>query len=151
MVKGKETPIPETQGDPCKPLNKLGVEIRAGLPVIPKNPDIRYIFLSPPKFTLGTTVPEPVYIQLLDHPGAISKFFEDAISAFDGDLDALLSAAAVFSAERKEARKDTPIRNAVGRVSKPLHLWRDGSHEWFPATIWTRHQMLLAMVDIIIS
>jgi hypothetical protein len=122
MVKGKDAPVSGAQGDPCKPLSKQGVEIKAGLPVIPKNPDIRYIFVSPPKFTVGTTVPEPVYMQLLDYPGAISKFFEQAISDFDGDIDALLSAAAVFAVERKQARKDTPIRNAVGRVSKAADM-----------------------------
>lgn len=122
MVKGKDAPIPPMQADPCKPLGKPGVVIKAGLPDVPKNTDIRYVFVSPPKFTVGTTVPEPVYMQLLDYPGAISKCFEDAISSFDGDLDALVSAAAEFSAQRKLARKDTAIRNAVGRVSKAAEM-----------------------------
>jgi hypothetical protein len=118
MVKGKDTAIPGEKSAPCLPLGKPEIVITEGLPDIPKNKDIRYAFVSPPKFTVGTTVPEPIYMELLDYPGAISKFFEDAITAFDGDLDALVSAASEFFAERKLARKDTAIRNAVGRVSQ---------------------------------
>jgi len=118
VVKGKDTLSRGIQTSPCKPLDKPGMAIKVGLPEIPKNTDIRYIFVSPPKFTIGTTVPEPVYMVLLDYPGAISRFFEDAIFGFNGDLDSLVNAAALFFAERKKARKDVPIRNAVGRVSE---------------------------------
>lgn len=108
-----------------------------GLPVAPCNPDqavpppsslvsgdlgdLRYIFVSPPKFVVGTTVPDPVYFQLLDYPGGISGFYEDAIAKFDGDTEALLRAAALFSDVRKRSRQTTAIRSANGRVSKGAH------------------------------
>lgn len=83
--------------------------------------DIRYIFVSPPKFVVGTTVPDPVYFRLLDYPGGISGFYEDAIAKFDGDTEALLRAAALFSVERKQSRQTTAIRSANGRVSRGAH------------------------------
>jgi len=80
--------------------------------------DLRYLFVSPPKFVVGTTVPDPVYFQLLDYPGGISKFYEDAIGKFDGDLEALMRASAVFCDNRKRSRQTVPIRSANGRISE---------------------------------
>jgi hypothetical protein len=70
---------------------------------------------------MGTTVPDGVYFQLLDYPGGISGFYEDAVAKFDGDTEALLRAAALFSEIRKQARNTTAIRSANGRVSKGAH------------------------------
>jgi hypothetical protein len=105
----------------------------SGLPTAPCDPhppkiltdsdgrDLRYIFVSPPKFVVGTTVPDPIYFQLLDYPGGISGFYEDAVAKFDGDVEALLRAAVLFSEIRKRARNTTAIRSANGRVSKGAH------------------------------
>ena len=82
--------------------------------------DLRYIFVSPPKYVVGTTVAEPLYFQLLDYPGGMSQFFEDAVTSFIGAPKELAQAAAQFGIERKRARQDTPIRTANGRVSKPV-------------------------------
>lgn len=83
--------------------------------------DLRYIFVSPPKFLVGTTVPESFYFRLLDYPGGISQFYEDAIRKFDGDLEALLKASAAFNQFRRQSRPTTPIRSANGRVSQETH------------------------------
>lgn len=116
----KKTPAvpPGLPAAPCAPKqaalptqNLVGADER----------DIRYIFVSPPKFVVGTTVPDPVYFQLLDYPGGISGFYEDAIAKFDGDTEALLRAAALFSDKRKRSRQTTAIRSANGRVSKGAH------------------------------
>jgi hypothetical protein len=70
---------------------------------------------------VGTTVPDPVYFQLLDYPGGISGFYEDAVAKFDGDLESLLRASAQFSEARKRSRQQIPIRSANGRVSAKAH------------------------------
>jgi hypothetical protein len=70
---------------------------------------------------VGTTVPDPVYFKLLDHPGGISGFYEGTIAMFNGDMEALLRAASTFSEERKQARNTIAIRSANGRISKPTH------------------------------
>jgi hypothetical protein len=118
-------------------VTKKPSTVPPGLPAVPCNPDqaapptqnlvgtdgrdLRYIFVSPPKFVVGTTVPDPVYFHLLDYPGGISGFYEDAIAKFDGDTEALLRAAALFSDERKRSRQTTAIRSANGRVSRGAH------------------------------
>lgn len=106
--------LPATQ---CKKESPRRLMVFEPLPEDGK-PDIRYVFVSPPKFVIGTTVPEPVYYNLLDYPGGISKFYEEALARFDGDLDALLRAAAQLVEERKRARHESGIRNVNGRVSK---------------------------------
>lgn len=83
--------------------------------------DLRYIFVSPPKYVVGTTVPDPVYFQLLDHPGGISAFYEEALMKFSGSMEELLNAAVHFSAERKLSRQTNAIRSANGRISKAAH------------------------------
>jgi hypothetical protein len=114
-------------------VTKKSSATKSGLPADPCNPkspqsligadgrDLRYIFISPPKFVVGTTVPDPVYFQLLDYPGGISGFYEDAVAKFDDDTEALLRAAVLFSEIRKQARNTTAIRSANGRVSKSSH------------------------------
>ncbi len=115
-------------------VTKKSPTLPPGLPAAPCNPDqaaqtnqpligadgrdLRYIFVSPPKFVVGTTVPDPVYLQLLDYPGGISAFYEDAIAKFDGNTEALLRASAQFCDTRKQSRQSTAIRSANGRVTK---------------------------------
>ena len=65
---------------------------------------------------VGTTVPESIYFQMQKHPGSISGFYEDAVTAFDGDLTALVGAAVQFVKQRKLRAGVDPLRNANGRV-----------------------------------
>ena len=74
--------------------------------------------VRPPKFPVGTTVPERVYFEISSHRPGISQFIEEAITTFDGDMRTLLEAAAQISAERKSARFDTGVRSISGRVPK---------------------------------
>jgi hypothetical protein len=83
--------------------------------------DIRYIFVQPPKFLVGTTVSDAIYYRLLDYEGGISKFIEDALASFDGNLDALLTAAVQLAEDRKRSSKVAGIRTANGRVSKAAY------------------------------
>jgi len=72
----------------------------------------------PPKFPVGTTVPERVYRAIHSSGSGISQFIEDAITGFNGDMRALINAAGQLDAERKSARFDTGVRSISGRVSK---------------------------------
>ena len=74
--------------------------------------------IRPPKFPVGTTVPERVYLEILSYRPGISQFIEDAITGFNGDIRTLVEAAAQISAERKTARFDTGVRSISGRVPK---------------------------------
>ncbi|MDR3572307.1 MAG: hypothetical protein P4L50_00460 [Anaerolineaceae bacterium] len=80
--------------------------------------DLRNIFVRPPKFPVGTTVPERVYLEILEYGPGISQFIEDAITSFNGDMRALVEAVDRFNKERKAARLDTGIRSISGRVPK---------------------------------
>jgi hypothetical protein len=55
---------------------------------------------------------------MLDFPGGVSAFYEHALGSFNGDLAALLDAAAQFAEYRKRARQTIAIRSANGRISK---------------------------------
>lgn len=114
MTKKSPASAPSAPPAPSNPLP----------PSAPSNSDVadlRYIFVSPPKFVVGTTVPDPVYFQLLDYPGGVSRFYEDALSKFDGDTDTLLRAAAQFAQDRKQSRQTTAVRSANGRVSEDAY------------------------------
>jgi hypothetical protein len=80
--------------------------------------DLRDIFVSPPKFPVGTTLPDRMYMEILRSGNGISKFIEAAINGFDGDMQALVEAANQISTERKNARFDTGVRSISGRISK---------------------------------
>ena len=82
-------------------------------------PDLTGILLMrPPKFPVGTTVPERVYRLISNHREGISAFIEEAINTFNGDLRALVVAAEDLAQERKTARFDTGVRSISGRVPK---------------------------------
>ena len=65
---------------------------------------------------VGSTVPGSILAQMLEYPGSISGYFEDAVAAFDGDLPALVMAAVRFVRERKLRATTDPIQVANGRV-----------------------------------
>ena len=115
MVTRKESsPQPVHPALPCNPVmpqNLIGAD----------GSDLRDIFIRPAKFVVGTTVPDPVYFQLLDYPGGISGFYEDAVAKFNLDLETLLIASARFADERKQSRQTIAIRAANGRISKAAH------------------------------
>lgn len=61
-------------------------------------------------------VPESVYLQLQQYPGGVSRFIEDAVESFNGDLSALVVAAVDFVNFRKQRAPQDPSRNASGRL-----------------------------------
>jgi hypothetical protein len=81
---------------------------------------LQNIFLSPPRFVVGTTASEAAYRLMVGTKGGLSAFWEEAIRGFNGDLEALVRAAAAFEEERKRGRHVSGIRSANGRVSKEL-------------------------------
>jgi hypothetical protein len=108
MVTRRPAGTPE---DPCKPTAPSERSLEA----------LQNIFLSPPKFVVGTTASEAAYGVMVGTKGGLSAFWEEAIRTFDGDLEALVRAAAAFEAERKRGRQLHGVRSANGRVSKELH------------------------------
>jgi hypothetical protein len=82
--------------------------------------ELQNIFLSPPKFVVGTTASEATYRLMVGTKGGLSAFWEEAIKSFDGDLESLVKAAAAFEAERRQGRQIHGVRSANGRVSKEL-------------------------------
>lgn len=77
---------------------------------------LEFAFVNTRRRLVGTTVPESIYQLMQRHAGSISGFFEDAIAAFDGDLEALVEASVRFVKQRKLRAVTDPIRNANGRV-----------------------------------
>lgn len=81
---------------------------------------LQNIFLSPPKFVVGTTASEQAYQLMVGTKGGLSAFWEDAIRNFNRDLETLVRAAAAFEAERKAGRHLYGVRSANGRVPQDL-------------------------------
>ena len=75
-------------------------------------------FLSSRRHLIGTTVPESVHASMQRYPGGIGGFYEDAVTAFDGDLESLVRAALTFIQDRKRQAARDPSRSANGRVSE---------------------------------
>ncbi len=67
---------------------------------------------------VGSTVPKSILVQMQEHPGSISGYYEDAVAAFDGDLPALVVAAVRFVRDRKLNAPTDPIHIANGRVHR---------------------------------
>lgn len=109
----KRTPgIPEQD---CKPTAPTATPTGARLEAL------QNIFLSPPKFVVGTTASEAAYRLMVGTKGGLSAFWQNAVQSFDGDLEALVKAAAAFEAERRNGRHTSGTRSANGRVSQELH------------------------------
>lgn len=78
--------------------------------------DFKFSFLKPPKYFISLSVPDSLY-RRLQHYG-ISKFYEEAVAEFDGDLRNLLTASLQFMEARKNRPHMEAITNANGRVLK---------------------------------
>lgn len=77
---------------------------------------LKFVFLNTNRHMVSTSVPDSVYVKLQAYPGGISRFFEDAVAAFDGDLRALVEASVQFVEDRRIRSPEDPVRNASGRV-----------------------------------
>lgn len=73
-------------------------------------------FVSSQRRLVSVSVPETLYMKLQRYPGGVSKFYEDAVAKFDGDLKALVEAAVRFIENRRACAAEDPARNASGRV-----------------------------------
>ena len=62
---------------------------------------LTHIFEASNRKSVSTSVPESIYRKLQKLPGGISRFYDDAAAAFDGDLPSLVIAAARFVEERR--------------------------------------------------
>ena len=89
---------PGIPGEPCKPA------VPGEAPTGARLEALQNIFLSPPKFVVGTTASEAAYRVMVGTKGGLSAFWEDAIQSFDGDLEGLVRAAAAFEEERRQGR-----------------------------------------------
>jgi len=65
---------------------------------------------------ISASVPDSILVKLQAYPGGVSRFYEDAVSAFDGDLRALVEAAVQFVENRRLRAPEDPARNASARV-----------------------------------
>lgn len=82
---------------------------------------LKNIFLSPAKFVVGTSVSEAAYKLMVTSKGGLSDFWEEAVTSFDGDLEALVLAALDFEKERKRGRHTSGVRSANGRVPRACY------------------------------
>ena len=57
---------------------------------------LKFVFINSQRRLISTSVPDSILAKLQGYPGGVSRFFEDAVAAFDGDLRALVEAAVVF-------------------------------------------------------
>jgi len=122
--KRQPQPIPAPSDPLCKagegsPLRSLleGESIADEYPPLPDDlKDFRLSFLKPPKYFISLSVPESLYFRLRRY--GISKFYEEAVEAFDGDLRSLLTASLEFMEARKNRKPMDAVCNLNGRVVK---------------------------------
>lgn len=77
---------------------------------------LKYVFVNSQRRLISTSVSDSILAKLQAYPGGVSRFFEDAVASFDGDLRALVEAAVVFVEDRRYRAPGDPARNASGRV-----------------------------------
>lgn len=78
--------------------------------------DLTYAFVGRPRRLVTCPVPDSIYQKVQNYPGGVSHFIEDAVASFDGDLNALITAAVAFVDARRYRASTDPPRNASGRV-----------------------------------
>jgi hypothetical protein len=122
--KRQSQPIPAASDTLCKPsatepLHSLleGQTPADEYPSLPDDlKDFRLSFLKPPKYFISLSVPESLYFRLRRY--GISKFYEEAVESFDGDLRSLLTASLEFMEARKNRKPMEAVCNLNGRVVK---------------------------------
>ena len=77
---------------------------------------LKFVFINSKRRLISTSMPDSILIKLQAYPGGVSRFFEDAIASFDGDLRSLVEAAVVFVENRRYQAPEDPARNASVRV-----------------------------------
>ena len=77
---------------------------------------LKFAFINSQRRLISTSVPDSILTKLQAYPGGVSRFFEDAVANFDGDLRALVEAAVIFVENRRYRTPEDPARNASGRV-----------------------------------
>lgn len=103
--------LPGSLEQPCNPLKPRTKGLER----------LQDVFMTPAKRVLTTSVSEEVFHILVATKGGISTFWEDAITGFDGDLEALVLAAVAFEEDRTRARHESVVRGASGRVRQELY------------------------------
>ncbi len=78
--------------------------------------EYKYAFVSSQKKLISLSVRDSILVRLQAYPGGVTRFFEDAITEFSGDLRALIEASIKFVDERRTLALDDPARNASVRV-----------------------------------
>jgi hypothetical protein len=73
-------------------------------------------FVGRPRHLVTCPIPDSIYLKIHKHQGGVSRFFEDAVAAYDGDLSALVEAAVLFVDTRRVHAATDPPKNASGRV-----------------------------------
>lgn len=122
--KRQSQPIPAASDPRCKPgaTDPLLGAPDGNVPEdeYPSLPDdlkgFRLSFLKPPKYFISLSVPESLYFRLRRY--GISKFYEEAVASFDGDLRSLLTASLEFMEARKNRKPMEAVCNLNGRVVK---------------------------------
>lgn len=79
--------------------------------------DLTYAFIGHPRRLVTCPIPDSIYMKIQNYPGGTSRFFEDAVASFDGDLNALVEAAVAFVDARRFNASTDPPRNASGRIA----------------------------------
>ena len=77
---------------------------------------LTYAFVGHPRRLVTCPIPDSIYLKIQAYPGGVSRFLEDAVAAFDGNLEALVEAAVVFVDARRYNASADPPRNASGRI-----------------------------------
>jgi len=77
---------------------------------------LKFVFINSQKKLISTSVSDSILIKIQAYPGGMSRFFEDAVAEFTGDLRALVVASVQFVDERRGRASEDPARNASVRV-----------------------------------
>jgi len=77
---------------------------------------LKYVFVNSQRKLISTSVPDSFLVKIQAYPGGMSRFFEDAVTEFNGDLRALVEASVQFVEERRARAPSDPPRNASVRV-----------------------------------
>ena len=83
--------------------------------------NLTYAFKGHPRRLVTCPIPDSIYLRIQAYPGGTSRFIEDAVASFDGDLIALVEAAVVFMDARRLNAASDPPRNASARILPGTH------------------------------